>query len=252
MISIPNISLDIQNDCLIVYEFKDNDYKQFKYDRKNQDSLNTQKVLFTEKSKIIRKNLFGVDINPTSVNICKLRLWIELLKNCYYLNQTDMEILPNLDINVLCGNSLISSFKYQIGRSPSINSVNIFGGLSNSVYVSEPNQLNKDLSDYRILVDKFWNARTKDYKQDIRKQIDKIKSRLNPYDLFNENYEQNQIFNNGINWGIDFPEVIESKTGVFLGFDAVITNPPYGVSLDKKFLVNVRIKKYIIILLNLH
>ncbi len=235
LISIPNISLDIQNDCLIVYEFKDNDYKQFKYDRKNQDSLNTQKVLFTEKSKIIRKNLFGVDINPTSVNICKLRLWIELLKNCYYLNQTDMEILPNLDINVLCGNSLISSFKYQIGRSPSINSVNIFGGLSNSVYVSEPNQLNKDLSDYRILVDKFWNARTKDYKKDIRKQIDKIKSRLNPYDLFNENYEQNQIFNNGINWGIDFPEVIESKTGVFLGFDAVITNPPYGVSLDKKF-----------------
>ena len=228
LISIPNITLDIQNDCLIVYEFKNNDYKQFKYNRNNQDSLNTQKALFTEKSKIIRKNLFGVDINPTSVNICKLRLWIELLKNCYYINQTDMEILPNLDINVLCGNSLISSFKYKTGLPPSIDFVNIYGGVSTSIYMYNPEQLNKDLLDYRTLVDKFWNARTKDYKKDIRKQINKIKDKLNPYDLINkDNYERNLIFSNGINWGIDFPEVVESKTGVFLGFDAVITNPPY-------------------------
>ena len=227
LFNLQNIELDIQNDCLIVYEFKDGEYKQFKYNRNDQNSLNVQKTLFEEKSKIIRKNLFGVDINPTSVNICKLRLWIELLKNCYYVNQNDMEILPNLDINVLCGNSLISSFKYNISVAPNVNSVNLYGGLSTSIYMSNPNLLNQDLASYRDLVDKFWNARKKDYKNDIRKQIDTIKNRINPFDLFNTNYEQNQIFNNCINWGIDFPEVVESNTGNFLGFDAIITNPPY-------------------------
>ena len=44
------------------------------------ESQRLQKTLFHEKQKLIENCLFGVDINPNSVKICMLRLWIELLK----------------------------------------------------------------------------------------------------------------------------------------------------------------------------
>ncbi len=56
-----------------------------------------------------------MDINPNSCEITKLRLWIELLKYSYYIfekgkNTNALETLPNIDINIKCGNSLISRF----------------------------------------------------------------------------------------------------------------------------------------------
>ena len=50
--------------------------------------------------------LFGVDINPKSVDICQLRLWIELLKNAYY-DGDELVTLPNIDINIKQGDSLL-------------------------------------------------------------------------------------------------------------------------------------------------
>ncbi len=68
-----------------------------------------------------------MDINPNSCEITKLRLWIELLKYSYYIfeegkNTHDLETLPNIDINIKCGNSLIFNFplnsKLTIGQTP--------------------------------------------------------------------------------------------------------------------------------------
>ena len=81
-----------------------------------------QKELFTLKKEIIESCLFGVDINPISCHIAQLRLWIELLKSTYYtdiesnsamqgkLDSTThrLETLPNIDINIKEGNSLLS------------------------------------------------------------------------------------------------------------------------------------------------
>lgn len=71
-----------------------------------------QQTLFHEKQKLIESCLFGVDINVNSVRICQLRLWIELLKSAYYRDGQDgqLETLPNIDINIKCGNSLLSRF----------------------------------------------------------------------------------------------------------------------------------------------
>jgi type II restriction/modification system DNA methylase subunit YeeA len=72
-----------------------------------------QEALFREKQHIIENCLFGVDINPNSVKICRLRLWIELLKNAYYTSESgykELHTLPNIDINIKQGNSLLSRF----------------------------------------------------------------------------------------------------------------------------------------------
>jgi hypothetical protein len=99
--------VDIVNDELIV---TDEDGVPFTYNPKSKESQRLQETLFHEKQTIIENCLFGVDINPNSVKICRLRLWIELLKNAYYRNETELETLPNIDINIKCGNSLIARF----------------------------------------------------------------------------------------------------------------------------------------------
>ncbi len=81
----------------------------------NTEIQRVQETLFHEKQTIIENCLFGVDINPKSVQICRLRLWIELLKNAYYIaegsnSNGELQTLPNIDINIKTGNSLISRF----------------------------------------------------------------------------------------------------------------------------------------------
>ncbi|EAI3913848.1 class I SAM-dependent DNA methyltransferase [Campylobacter lari] len=108
--------LSVQNDEILVQNHKG----QFlEYKRPNFDKDKThlcQKELFERKKDIIENNLFGVDINPNSCEITKLRLWIELLKHSFYesfddANYHDLKTLPNIDINIKCGNSLISYFE---------------------------------------------------------------------------------------------------------------------------------------------
>ena len=92
-------TLSIENDELIVTDAENN---LFEYNPLNEESRRIQETLFKEKKIIIENCLFGVDINPNSVKICRLRLWIELLKNAYYTAESDykqLETLPNIDIN---------------------------------------------------------------------------------------------------------------------------------------------------------
>src|SRR5690606_7232070 len=85
----------------------------FRYNPLSKESQRVQETLFNEKKAIIESCLFGVDINPNSTKICRLRLWIELLKNAYYKEHSpgilgsELETLPNIDINIKTGNSLI-------------------------------------------------------------------------------------------------------------------------------------------------
>ena len=73
--------VEVVNDELII---TDDDGELFEYNPNNRESQRVQEALFHEKQTIIENCLFGVDINPNSVKICRLRLWIELLKNAYY------------------------------------------------------------------------------------------------------------------------------------------------------------------------
>jgi len=99
--------VEVVNDELIV---SDENGEFFTYKPKGEESQRVQEALFHEKKTIIENCLFGVDINPNSVKICCLRLWIELLKHAYYKSDNELETLPNPDINIKCGNSLISRF----------------------------------------------------------------------------------------------------------------------------------------------
>lgn len=107
--------LKLENDEIIIHTPEDKVFKYTILHSENDPHHQIQKELFELKKDIIENCLFGVDINPNSCEITKLRLWIELLKYSYYIfeegkNTNNLETLPNIDINIKCANSLISRF----------------------------------------------------------------------------------------------------------------------------------------------
>ncbi|GAA8846482.1 class I SAM-dependent DNA methyltransferase [Helicobacter pylori] len=120
-------SLRLENDEIIIQHTQTGEiFNYTKVHSENDPHHHIQKELFELKKSIIENCLFGVDINPNSCEITKLRLWIELLKYSYYIfeegkNTNALETLPNIDINIKCGNSLIFNFplnsKLTIGQT---------------------------------------------------------------------------------------------------------------------------------------
>ncbi len=108
--------LKLENDEIIIHYTPTGEIFNYKKPHSENDPHHQiQKELFELKKSIIENCLFGVDINPNSCEITKLRLWIELLKYSYYIfeegkNTNALETLPNIDINIKCANSLISRF----------------------------------------------------------------------------------------------------------------------------------------------
>jgi very-short-patch-repair endonuclease len=255
--------VEVVNDELIV---TDEDGGLFEYNPNNKESQRIQETLFHEKQTIIENCLFGVDINANSVKICRLRLWIELLKNAYYvqtghaLSQPALETLPNIDINIKCGNSLVSRFAID---------ADLKQALKKSKWT---------IDSYRMAVDTYRNAESREQKREMERLIAAIKSDFrseislndpklkklrklsgelyqmtNQGQLFEmtakekaawnkkvqqlsqetnkleaeiEEIKANKIFENAFEWRFEFPEVLNDE-GDFVGFDVVIGNPPY-------------------------
>lgn len=113
--SLHRYELRLENDEIIIHTPEDKVFNYTIPHSENDPHHQIQKELFELKKDIIENCLFGVDINPNSCEITKLRLWIELLKYSYYIfekgkNTNALETLPNIDINIKCANSLISRF----------------------------------------------------------------------------------------------------------------------------------------------
>ncbi|MBC3795176.1 class I SAM-dependent DNA methyltransferase [Spirosoma utsteinense] len=261
---IKDYTISILNDELIV---QDEDETPFQYvlqatGKPTAERQRVQKTLFHEKQTIIENCLFGVDINPNSVKICRLRLWIELLKNAYYTDEsvfTELETLPNIDINIKQGNSLLSKF-------------NLTEDLSD-VFKKQ----RFSLRTYKDAVTAYKEAKTKDAKAELQRFINEIKSQfretvynrdprrkklaklrgerilldseLSIFDSIKDpkviesekkryeklieqagneiaDIENNALYRNSFEWRFEFPEVLNEK-GDFVGFDAIIGNPPY-------------------------
>jgi len=203
-------NIQIIDDVLRILDGQGND---FVYDKTNVLSQKVQETIFNEKRILIEECLFGVDLNTKAVHICNLRLWIELLKNAYYHNGV-METLPNIDINIRSGNSLISKMPFLAGKE-------IGKGLV--LDKEEKNLINQ----YREQVKNYKSVSIKDDKKKIVETIKKLKNKLykigNKITMFDDDEE---VYKDKFEWAWEFPEIL-TEDGVFLGFDIIIGNPPY-------------------------
>jgi hypothetical protein len=262
--NLSGYEIEIVNDELIITDQQGNpvEYKLQNGKPISKEVQRLQKTLFHQKQTIIENCLFGVDINPKSVLICRLRLWIELLKNAYYkeTEYTELETLPNIDINIKCGNSLLSRFALDADLTKALKSIKY------------------DIKAYRGFVNDYKNEKSRDVKRGLQKIIDSIKSDFRTeifnndpkviklsklsgdlYNLLNqgklfeldskekkarkekqqkleaditklskeiEEIKTNVLYKNAFEWRFEFPEVLNNK-GEFEGFDLIIGNPPY-------------------------
>ena len=257
-------SIDIENDELLV---SDEDGNPVSYIPGNQESQRIQETLFNEKRKIIENCLFGVDLNPNAVNICRLRLWIELLKNAYYTKESDyteLETLPNIDINIKVGNSLLHRF--DLGQD--ISEILRKNGISISAYRkavadyknAHSKEEKRDLDDYlrqikgnlrtqiglndpklvrkrqlegeldTLLAPQLFEISKKEQAQ-RDKQAKELQTKIAKIQAEVDEIRDNKIFVGAFEWRIEFPEVLD-EDGRFVGFDCVIGNPPY-IQLQK-------------------
>ncbi|AEF84892.1 conserved hypothetical protein [Treponema primitia ZAS-2] len=79
------------------------------------------KLTIAEKQQILQNNIYGVDIDSQAVEVTKLSLYLKLLENegneasGQLFRFSDMALLPSLENNIKCGNSLISTDFYAQG-----------------------------------------------------------------------------------------------------------------------------------------
>jgi len=250
--------ITVENDELEITRC-DNDTIKFEYHLDSKDSQRIQKTLFHEKQKIIENCLFGVDINPNSVKICRLRLWIELLKNAYYNDDKKLETLPNIDINIQTGNSLISRFSLDADLKSALKRSNVaiddykkaFHSYQNAksksekkemerliksikenfyveAYENDPNKklLTEKIAAKYALTNTSLIEETEKEKIAREKALQKIEIEIIRLTNEIENFRNNPLYKNAFEWRFEFPEALNDE-GDFIGFDVVIGNPPY-------------------------
>ncbi|MHA1130721.1 MAG: Eco57I restriction-modification methylase domain-containing protein [Candidatus Helarchaeota archaeon] len=174
------------------------------------------------KKEIIAKNLYGVDIDAGAIEICKLRMWLSLISPIN--NVSDLEPLPNIDYNIMCGNTLIgyvsvsdlAPLRTFFGKTPLKEKINHISELKQQYRFSKDSKIMENLK-------KEIDANTNQIRTELDKLLfDFFKSKLirhGKIELKKEIFSELAPFH----WVLEFCEIFFE----FGGFDIVIGNPPY-------------------------
>ncbi|MCC5653536.1 ATP-binding protein [Nostoc sp. XA013] len=207
------------------------------------------------KKRIVSDNLYGIDIMEEATEIAKLRLFLALVSSAN--NVEELEPLPNIDFNIMAGNSLIGLIKVDDTAFDAVgNSLqgNLLQSLAADNYKKILEEKNKSVDLYKKHAFLPKALPDTDTPQDtrlihIRKNIEQLnkksqeKLNLLLLDEFSKRlgikYEEVQLTGKSqkrvlkvediaalkpFHWGYHFNEVL--KRG---GFDAIITNPPWEI-----------------------
>ena len=197
---------------------------------------NNNKSRFEIKYNFIKNSIHGVDIDPSAVEIAKLRMWLSLIIE--EVNLKKISALPNLQYRIVQGDSLVESysnfyFRYDLDNSGQGN-------------LLEDDNIKSNFKDLIKNQDEFYKAiysskKTK-LKEIIKSQMEKIVFSVIDKDggkeenkkILKEKFTRSLKTNNFYNffpWRLVFANVFFLKKG----FDIVIGNPPYTESRSENF-----------------
>jgi adenine-specific DNA-methyltransferase len=251
----------VENDELFLVDEEDASFATYCAPFAANERQRLRETLFEEKRRLIESCLFGVDLNRNSVQICKLRLWIELLKSSFYTEESgylELETLPNIDVNIKRGNSLVARYPLDMDLSEPLKKKGLkletwmqaIRKYQNAETKLEKREAEKVMNEiHSVLASAAYDAapdrrrliplkgeltsleapdliaRTeKDVKIEARKE--KLRAQIASIEARIESDDNNPIFREAFEWRYEFPEVLDDD-GAFVGFDVVIGNPPY-------------------------
>jgi adenine-specific DNA-methyltransferase len=186
--------------------------------------------LYDLKIETIKNSIFACDIEPSAVDIAKLRLWLTIvIEDEPTADKISFKPkpLPNLDSNIICGNSLIDEFE----GVPLIKTSRYLNNLQDGQ--TSLLQLDFDINLLNIisLQDRLFSETDHDRKEDLRRQIRNLydETVINQFEGKNSKLESaylkaaTQKSLPFILWQLYFPKVFKDNSG----FDIIIGNPPY-------------------------
>ena len=183
------------------------------------------------KRHIIQNNIYGVDIEKGAVDIARLRFWLALI-----IDEKEPMPLPNLDFKIMQGNSLLESYK---GVDLDVTSKKLKTGKDTKKTRGvlslgfEETDVQKTIQD---LVKSYFSITDHTLRAQRRQQIDKyvkdyIKICAEGNHEVQDAVDELEIPNDQFFlWHTYFADVFEKG-----GFDIVIGNPPYGVSIKDDY-----------------
>jgi len=262
--SLNNYHCEVINDELIVQDISGDN---FIYKVNNVERTRVQRAIFNEKRTLIENCLFGVDVNPNSVNICRLRLWIELLKSSYYevdesTQENELVTLPNIDINIKVGDSLLHKLPVDLPPKSKFGShyTKYFDAVTEYKREhdkSKKAEITREINQLKLSFHKGFNTpeqrkvgrlrsklnelnqltlfkESKEEKSKRKKEISKTKRSLTKAIKEMEEADKNPLWNSALEWRLEFPEILDDESN-YIGFDLIIANPPYIYSSNESF-----------------
>lgn len=208
------------------------------------DKKQRLRKLYTLKLYTIQNCLHGVDIEPSAIDITKLRLWLSILVDS---DNDNVKPLPNLDFNFMIGNSLVDEFEGMKLFDESLLNLDEFseGGSLEQKRLIKQHRLIQDTlfktSEERkqdILKDifrkqaEYFSEKNADKKRELKSKIESLENRLIEVTLLaNGNEKKLEEIKKGRKerrkpyflWKLEFAKVFKENGG----FDIVIGNPPY-------------------------
>ena len=187
------------------------------------------------KRETIKNSIFACDLDPSAIDIARLRLWLSLVIDNQIYDQNKEEFgystkpkpLPNFDCNIICGDSLIDEFE------------NIQLLTENNALKNECVNRQRDILDpeFNRMINNLINLQTilydeKDHieKESLKERINNIynqivEEQLAPYPNLVVKYRLAILKSSKpfILWQLYFPKVFRDNGG----FDIAIGNPPY-------------------------
>lgn len=147
------------------------------------------------KIRIIRNSIFGVDMDKFATIQAQLRLWLSIS-----IDASGPEIMPNLDMNIVAGDSLLKGEPNWIKTSRPLDFVGNRARAEKMSKIRKQYISSYGVQKYQLLQD--WHA--------LEREINAMKG--------------NDIENQSIDFGATFYDVFDRDNG---GFDIVLANPPY-------------------------
>ena len=199
-------------------------------------TLRSDRKPYRLKRETIKNSIFACDLEASAADITKLRLWLSLVIDDQIRTEENEEFgemkkpreLPNLDCNIICGNSLVDAFHgiKLITENSALGNLSAMrqGALLYDEHFAT--QIHRLIS----MQDRLYDEKTRVEKERIKKEIQEIYdetilTNLNgSQQAMNAYYEcKNDVTKPFILWQLMFPKVFCDNGG----FDIVIGNPPY-------------------------
>ena len=211
-------------------------YMSIELNRFQKHTLRSDRNTYRMKRETIKNSIFACDLEASASDITKLRLWLSLVidnqiraeENEEFGYTTKPRELPNLDCNIICGNSLVDAF-HGIKLITENSALGNLSAMRQGALLYDDHfatQVHRLIS----MQDRLYDEKTRVEKERIKKEIQEIYdetilTNLNgSQQAMNAYYEcKNDVTKPFILWQLMFPKVFRDNGG----FDIVIGNPPY-------------------------